>query len=66
MTQDSDVRPDDLSPDPAVLAHLAALVERLSLTTAARVGCLTESERHRLATGHRLRHGCCRVVRSGN
>jgi len=51
---------DDLSPDPVVLAHLHALVERLALTTASRLAPRTESERHRLAYGHALGHGCCR------
>lgn len=54
--------PDDLSPDPARVAELRALVLRYGLVNASRLAPRTESERHLLETGHRLALGCCREL----
>ena len=59
MTYDHDG--DDLSPDPAVLARLHALVDELGLVNASRLAPISVAEQHRLATGHRLSFGCCRA-----
>jgi hypothetical protein len=52
--------PRDLSPDPARVDELRRLVDRYGLVTASRLAPHTEAERHLVATGHRLAHGCCR------
>ena len=50
----------DLLPRPETLARLHAIVAQLGLVKASLLAPLTESERHELAHGHRLAHGCCR------
>lgn len=49
----------DLSPDPSRVLALRALVTRYEIATASQLAPRTESDRHLVATGHRLAQGCC-------
>lgn len=54
-----DNSPDDLRPDPETLVKLYLLRDRYGLVSASKLMPVSESDRHRLETGHRLAYGCC-------